>query len=487
MPVIALLAAASAGLALATPARANLNVGVVDDRPVGPADGGAAFFALMNDVGLNEIRITVQWDPAQPTTIPHETHIRDMLPVASLRAIRVVFSVQGVKAKSITGTPNGTNKFTAFLSQIATTFPTVTDFIVGNEPNQQRFWQPQFTSGGRSAAPAAYAALLAQSYDALKRVNPNINVIGVGLSPRGNDDPNASGNISHSPLKFLRGMGAAYRASGRRKPLMDEFAFHPYPKKDRDPLAKGYPWPNAGVPNLSRLKQAFWDAFHGTAQKTFEDGLKMKLDEVGWQVKVVASAQEAYFGRESIEPTDEATQAAVYSGLLRHVACDPSVDSVLFFGFQDEPNLDRWQSGLMRADGTKRASYESVKATLAQTGGRCAGRMQSWRHSLKLEGVDADFPRLGRLPSRASSWSLVARAEEDALFDAGIYRFNGRRGARVLAATGKLDGHMGRLVRFPSRRLTPGRYVMSIRFRAAMNPARTMSLMAKPFRVYAAR
>jgi hypothetical protein len=268
---------------------------------------------------------------------------------------------------------------------------------------------------------------------------------------------------------------------------MDMLAFHPYPKRDRDPLAKGYPWPNAGIPNLGRIKQAFFDAFHDTSQQTFEQGLKMKLDEIGWQVGVVPSAQGSYFGEESIQPTDEGTQAAIYAALLKQVACDPAVASVLFFGFQDEPNLDRWQSGLIRADGVKRASYDSVKATLAQTGGRCTVRAQSWRHSMDLEGVSAKFFKLNRLPSRASSWSLIARAEEDALFDAGIHRFNGRPGARVLVKTGRLEGHMGRLVRLPSRRLRPGRYVFSIRFRAEMNPARTMRLTGRPFTIYRAR
>jgi hypothetical protein len=485
-PVLVLLATAVASLALAAPASADLDAGVVDDRAVVTANGGAAFFALMNDVGLKEVRITVQWDPAHPTTIDNQLYLTSMLPVATLRGVRVVFSVQPLKARSVTGTPNGTQQFAAFVAQLATTFPTVKDFIIGNEPNLSRFWAPQYT-GGHSASPAAYEALLARSYDALKAVSPDTNVIGLGLSPRGNDMPNAAGNISHSPVKFLRGLGQAYRASRRSRPLMDMFAFHPYPKRDVDPLAKGYPWPNAGIPNLGRIKQAFFDAFHGTAQKTFEQGLKMKLDEVGWQVGVVPSAQAAYFGSESIQPTSEAQQAAIYAALLRQVACDPSVDSVLFFGLQDEPNLDRWQSGLMRADGSARPSYGSVKATLAQTGGRCTGRMQSWRHSMQLEGVFASFARLGRLPSRANSWSLVARAEEDALFDAGIYRFNGRRGARVLATAGQLEGHKGRLVRLPSRRLRPGRYVFSIRFRAAMNPARTMRLTGRPFTIYRAR
>jgi len=480
-------ALACAGLALAAPAQAGVSVGVADDRPVGQPDGGAAFFALMNDIGLREARLSVQWDASQPATILNQVQIESVLPVATLRGVKVVFSVAPVKARAITA-PGASTQFVAFVQQVARTFPTVKDVIVGNEPNQPRFWQPQFDSRGRNVSGAAYEALLAGSYDALKAVDPTINVIGVGLSPRGNDNPRASGNISTSPVKFLQGMGAAYRASGRTKPLMDEFAYHPYPRKDTDGLTVGYPWPNAGVTNFDRVKQAFWDAFGGTAQKTFEQGLRVKLDEVGWQVAVVPEALPAYFGEESISPTTEAAQGSIYAGLLRYVACDPAVDSVLFFGLQDEPNLDRWQAGLMRADGSRRPSYDSVKGTIAQTSGNCDGKMHSWRHATTVDGVEAKFPNNRRLPSWANSWSFLASADEDAVFDAGIYRVVGsRRVARALGETGRFDAHVTRFVRFPARRLRPGRYVFSIRFRAAANPARMRRLTSRPFVVYPAR
>ena len=131
-----------------------------------------------------------------------------------------------------------------------------------------------------------------------------------------------------------------------------------------------------------------------------------KLDEVGWQV-AVASNLRPYFGAESIAPTTEAAQAGIYSALLRYVACDPAFDSVLFFGLQDEPSLDRWQAGLIRADGTLRPSYHAVKATIAETAGNCAGRMRSWRHSTVVAGADATFRRDRRLPSRVDSWSFT--------------------------------------------------------------------------------
>ena len=112
----------------------------------------------------------------------------------------------------------------------------------------------------------AFAAFLARSYDALKDVNPNIKVVGVGLSPRGGDRPRAKSNISTSPVRFIQALGIGYQRMARNKPIMDVFGFHPYPARDRDPLHRGYRWPNAGVANLNRIKQAVWDIpRHGAA------------------------------------------------------------------------------------------------------------------------------------------------------------------------------------------------------------------------------
>src|SRR5207237_202376 len=118
-------ALACACLAFASPAGAALNVGVVDDQPMGQPDSGAAFFVLMNDVGLREIRLTLKWDPAAPTTIQNQAQIDALLPVATVRGIRVVFSVQPDKARSITDSPTAPAQFAAFLQQVARAYPTV--------------------------------------------------------------------------------------------------------------------------------------------------------------------------------------------------------------------------------------------------------------------------------------------------------------------------------------------------------------------------
>ena len=53
-------------------------------------------------------------------------------------------------------------QFAQYTAALARSLPYVRDFIVGNEPNLNRFWMPQFDGRGRDAAAPAYEALLAR-------------------------------------------------------------------------------------------------------------------------------------------------------------------------------------------------------------------------------------------------------------------------------------------------------------------------------------
>ena len=477
--VLALLAST---LALTGSSTAALRVGVADDLGT-HGDQSSWFFDHLGELGMTENRVSVSFDASAPTTIQNRALLDLYVPLATLRGVRVVFSVAPTRAKAIVETPGSVGAYAAYVELLARAYPTVKDFIIGNEPNQPRFWQPQFGAAGENLSSSSYFSLLAGAYDALKAVDPAIKVIGLGLSPRGGDKPNAANNVSTSPVRFIHGLGKAYRSSGRRKPVMDELAFHPYPDRDRDPLMKGYRWPNAGIPNLGRVKQAVWDAFRGTAQPTFPEGtgsngLRFRLDEVGWQVGVHPAAAGSYHGRENVAPTDESAQASIYGDALRYVACDASVDSVLFFLLRDEPDLDRWQAGLVRADGTRRPSFDAVKAVLAQTGGRCEGSVRAWRHTTRVEGAKVKWPVKRRLPARRLNLALVANADEDARFEAGLYN---ARGKPVLRRAGSVSAYRSRIVRF-SMRFRPGRYTFRVTLRAALNPTRKSSFSA-PLRI----
>jgi hypothetical protein len=470
-----------ASLVLAGTASADLQIGVADDLGF-HADQSAWFFDSLGDLGMQENRVSVPFDAAEPTVIQKQLLLDAYVPLATLRGVRVVFSVSPSKARAMTENPSAVQQYAEYVALLARTYPTVKEFIVGNEPNQPRFWQPQFGANGQNVSAAGYYSMLAAAYDSLKAVNPEIRVIGLGLSPRGGDKPNAANNVSTSPVRFLNGLGKAYRRSGRTKPIMDELAFHPYPDHDRDELTKGYRWPNAGVPNLGRIKQAFWDAFNGTGQATFGEGrsrgnVTFRLDELGWQVDVVTAASSPYVGRENIQPTDETSQARIYSDAIRYLGCDASVRSILFFLLRDEADLERWQAGLVRADGTHRPSYDAVKAAFAETKGACTGQMRSWRHSTTVDGAKVAFPKDRVLPARRLSLALVANAQEDALVDASLYR--GSR--RVVRQRSTVAAYRSKIVRF-STRFRPGRYTFRVTLRAAMNPTRSASFSA-PLRI----
>ena len=505
------LATALAALAVAAaPASADgLTVGVADDAGRNAPDGGAAFLNTLTDIGLRENRVSVVWNPDAPDAVPDRANLDHYVANATARGVRVVFAVYPARPTALTSSLASVGQFAAFVQTLARAYPQVKDFIVGNEPNQPRFWRPQF-DGNRAIGCAAYAGTLAASYDALKAVDPGITVIGVGLSPRGNDDPFARDNPSTSPVRCLRDIGAAYRASRRARPLMDELAFHVYPERDTHALGVGYAWPKAGLENLSRIKQAVWDAFNGTAQPTFDEAdrpvvlgsLRLRLAEVGWQVAVVPSAQAAYVGTENVKPTDEARQAETYAAAVRLAACDASVKSLLFFGLADESDLARWQAGLLRADGSRRPSYDAVKAAIAETGGRCTGAPARWRHANGVVGVSTRFGDARRIiPRTQRRWGFALGAQENALYTAGLFRIPrapaaapwakkigsalaGKRGLRpVLRVAGRVKAPWGRSVAFRLKRVPTGYYVYGVRLRAEMNPARISVVTSRPFRV----
>jgi hypothetical protein len=506
-------AAAVAALACLFPpgAAASPRFGVADDAGKYADDGGEAVFEALNDLGMTDNRMWVFWDDRRPLAFVEKPFLDRALPVAEKRGIRVVFSVSPLRPRSLSRSALARAQFVAFLQLLAYEYPQVKDFIVGNEPNQPRFWQPQFVQG-KGVSGAAYERVLAAAYDGLKAVDPEIRVIGVGLSPRGNDRPGARSNVSTSPVRFIRDMGGAYRASGRRKPLMDLFGLHSYPRFDRDPLARGYAWPNAGITNLDRIKQAVWDAFHGTAQPTFaENGaetdpagrpaLRFTLDEVGWQAAIPLESREAYTGRETVRPAPETAQARIYSQIVDLVACDPAVESLLFFHLVDEHDLDRFQSGLMRADWTPKPSYFAVKNRIEDLSGddgiECLGRPARWRHTESVVAPSAAFSR----PAAGRPLGFVVRAQEETEYVAGVLPVSGVRllenlekkaigwaldkpglkRSRVPLATGKLRAYAKLSIRFGKRPSKRGSYVYAIRFTATMNRKRSTVLVSKPF------
>ena len=487
-----LLCAAVAAAALtATSAAQAARFGFADDAGKYADDGGAAFFSDLKAAGGTENRITIHWDPKRPETILEKSFLDGSLPVAEAKGVRIVFHVFPVRPTALSA-PDATESFAAFLTQLATEYPQVREYVVGNEPNQPRFQRPQYSRAGKGLAAAKYADLLARSYDALKAVDPAIRVIGLGLSGRGNDLPLAPSNASTSPVRFLRDLGVAYRSSGRTLPLMDELGLHLYPRSDRDPVRAGDRWPRAGIVNLARIKQAFWDAFAGTGQPTVEQGLKLRIDEIGWQAVVPAARRDAYHGRETAAATSERAQADNYAKLIGIAACDRSISAVYLLHLRDDADLERYQSGVRRADGSARPAYAAVRTAASRAKRGCAGKYVAWHHATRVVGARAQFGLGGGVASRLrTSWGFNVTAAEEVSYVAAIFPATATARVRSLAsprAPGAVTMTAGRVragwnprLRFSSRHLKPGRYVYAVRLRASMNPQRSAVLVSRTF------
>ena len=464
--ITAVLACACAALALAG-AASSTTFGVADDAGKYADDGGASFFNMLTDLGMTENRIAVFWDPANPTTIVDQAFLDRAIPQAMRRGLEVMFAIYPLKARALVDTPNGVQLFAQYAARVAQRYPYVRKIICLNEGNQPRFHQPQFDDAGNGISGYVQEQAMAACYDALKAVDPGIDVIAFGLSPRGNDDFDAVSNVSHSPIRFLKEVGDAYRASGRTTPIADDVSLHCYPNLNTDAPSVGYQWPKVGCVNLDRFKQAWWDAFHGTGQPLFREAgpsgpgpfVRIYVDEVGYQARVAADKAALYTGAENVPTIDETTQASYYSQLIASMACDPNVALLNFFHAVDETSLPAWQSGMVMPDGTHRASYAAVKQAIVANQ-QCKGKLAEWRHSERVVGASAMFKTLPR--------SFLVRADEGFSYEVKITKPSKTR--RLTGASGQGEAAHDLLFKLP--KLGRGSYRVTVTLRAETNPDR---------------
>jgi hypothetical protein len=368
------------------PAVPEITWGAADDASKYAEDGGAWFYGELKGANLTQNRWTVGFDQSDPTAIRELPFLERAAPVAQAAGVRVIVSLYSVKASQ-----HDPVLFCEWAKLVVRTLNQwgIHDFIVGNEVNTRLYWSPQRSASGKDVAAPAYLALLATCYDGIHAVDPEANVIGLGLSPR------ASTRESNEPLLFLRDLGRAYRASGRTAPIMDQLSVHPYPSPSSptDGPDVGYDNPDRfGVPNLDRVKQAVYDAFNGTGQPTTLNGLTFVIDEIGWQTNT--SGYHGYVNPENVTVITEQQQADYIRAMVaRYFACDPTVVGVQLFLLVDEKYRNGrdetskyvgggWQSGLVSAggEGVSQAKSSYAKAAPLFGAGRsaCTGGLVSW-------------------------------------------------------------------------------------------------------------
>ncbi len=352
-------------LVVAPSARADsdLLVGVVDDQLKWTAHPKPTT-AVLRDLGLGALRVPLTWRRGtvrlKASDIAEMNHI-----VGATFPMRIVLTVAG-PAREAPRTDADRAQYCSYVRDALARYPAINDVTIWNEVNSNDFWQPQFENGA-SVAPREYGLLLARCYDTLKQFRPRLNLM-TDTSPRGNDNPFAVSNASHSPGMFVRKLGDAYRATGRTRPIFDNVGHHPYGDFSLEsPFARHPNTGSIGEGDYDKLVAAYGEAFAGTDQPTIGTGARIYYLEDGFETTVASTKRSIYSGVERARTVgSEALHAEQMVDSVRLAYCQPYVASFFNFLLTDEKRLAGWQSGLLWADGTKKPAYAAFKSVIRE-------------------------------------------------------------------------------------------------------------------------
>jgi len=347
--VVAAFSAAFATTASSASAASGVRFGLTDDAWLENGPGTLAQrIGTLNSLGVRIVRFTVPWNeiaPTQPTAPTDPTDeayqwSQDDEVVNGLHAAGIEVMLQLLDTPSWANGGHGPNyaptsaaSFGAFATAAARHYPWVKKWLIWDEPNQARWLRP-------TSAAIYTTRLLNPAYIAIHSVIRGAQVGGGGSAPRG-----STGGVS--PIAWLNGMHAAHAR-------LDAYAFNPYPlnPKVESPLSGGCKTcatiPMSSISRLSSLVAADF----GRA--------RVWLTEYGYQTNppdrllgVSQSLQARYIG--------EAAYQAWHSA---------RVDMLIQYLYRDEPDIARFQSGLVTINNTPKQAYAAFELPVAEVARR---------------------------------------------------------------------------------------------------------------------
>jgi Beta-galactosidase len=363
------LAALFAQQALAQP---KVRFGIQDDAWIlgGPGRLSERLDTL-DRLGVDIVRFTLNWNEIEPAQGRFRWRTSDqVLRGLQTRGIQAVVTLVGVPGWANGGrpprfAPKWGKEFSAFATAAARRYPFVRHWLIWNEPNLRRWLEPTL--------PGTYVRrLLNPAYKAIHRVNPRARVAGGVTGPRGN-----VGGVS--PVEWLRGMA---RAGAR----LDAYAHHPHPSGPFETPTRGGCFGSAcktiTLANLSLLVREVRSAWGGR--------VRIWLTEWGYQT----NPPDEFLG------VSRRLQAQYIGEAARRVYRARQVDMLIQFLYQDEPQPERFQSGLVTTAGRPKPSLFAFPFPLAKAG-RSGGVARLWgqirpragRQSYRLQLLTNDGKR----------------------------------------------------------------------------------------------
>lgn len=391
-------------------------LGATEDAVRAPTLAGArAEMDRLVLAGFRAVRISQVWTPGETTVSAGDRAVLENVAAAArLDGVAVLTSVLNATSRTAPLTDADQADFAAYAASVVRATPGLRVVIVGNEPNLNRYWLPQFDDQGADVAAPAYESLLARTYDAVKAAAPGVTVVGGALAPRGGD---VAGTIrpTHSPTAFIRDIGTAYRASGRTLPIMDALAIHPYEDNSSIPPFEGvHPRTTTiAIADYGKLVGLLGEAFDGTPQPG--STLPIYYDEFGVESQIPPAKLSLYTGTEpaTTKPVPEPTQAEYYRQAVALAFCQPTVRGLFLFHAVDERPLLSWQSGVYYVDQTPKTSLSGVRFALGEARRGIVARCPGLRLAVK-----ARVAQQGR--------TLRLTCDLDCAYVAQLYRVPGK-------------------------------------------------------------
>ena len=300
--------------------------------------------AKLDVLGVRVVRFTLRWDqiahtqpavPADPEDTAYDwTSADTVLDGLRQHGIEVVLQLVGTPSwanggKASNYAPTTSAPFGAFAKAAAKQYPWVRKWVIWNEPNQVRWLRP-------TTAPIYTVRLLNPAYAAIHSVIRGAQVAGGGTAPRG-----STGGVS--PVAWIAGMRAA-------RARLDAYAHNPYPldPKRETPLT-------GGCSQCTTVTMATIGRLVTLVGRNFPRA-RIWLTEYGYQTNppdrllgVSPALQARYIG--------EGAYAAYRA---------PKVDMLIHFLYRDEPNIARFQSGLVTLTNAVKPAYAAFRLPLAQ-------------------------------------------------------------------------------------------------------------------------